>query len=255
MRRQGGAGDTAEELGIGTLPCHGEGPLASVRVLTIHPRPIDRTAIEARWRSGLETCDGKTKIAKLLRQAVRARLADPSSLEALFSTEQAAAEEGAGRENDMSGGKMFAGRQSHTRDPILLQKQSDHLSFQDSEGLERCQSALNRRPEKAAIRLDARAMDGTSLARIEHPIMDRGIVGGWSNEAFEHIDLTNEMALADPPDGRIARHGPDAPTIDCEQQDRAAGARGRSGGLAAGMASAHHDDVKSSGHSHSSCST
>ena len=71
MRRQGGAGDTAEELGIGTLSCHGEGPLASVRVLTIQPRPVDRTAIKARRRSGLETRDGKTKIAKLLRQAVR----------------------------------------------------------------------------------------------------------------------------------------------------------------------------------------
>ncbi len=74
--------------------------------------------------------------------------------------------------------------------------------------------------------------------------MDRRAVGGARHQPIEHVELADEVALADAADRRIARHLSRVFGAEGQQADaRAAAGRG-SRSFAAGMAGADDDDVK-----------
>ena len=49
-------------------------------------------------------------------------------------------------------------------------------------------------------------MHGRALGSIEQPELDAGCVGDPAHQAVERVDLADQMALAEPADGRVARH-------------------------------------------------
>jgi hypothetical protein len=104
MRPGVGPRDCAENLGHRprAVP-RGTGParaLGAVRWLFVEPRPVDRPTVEPRRRSGLEPRHRQFGAAQLLREPVRAGLADASALHPLLAAEEASAEEGPRREHD-----------------------------------------------------------------------------------------------------------------------------------------------------------
>ena len=106
-------------------------------------------------------------------------------------------------------------------------------------------SPSSRRPPRgtAAVGLDPRSPHRRSLAAVEHPAVDRGAVGGARHQPVEHVELADQMALADPADRRVARHLPDVFGAEGQQADaRAAPGRGRRS-FAAGMAGADDEHV------------
>ena len=71
-----------------------------------------------------------------------------------------------------------------------------------------------------------------------------GGVGHPAHQPVERIDLAHQMALAQAADGRVAGHLADRVAAVGEQKRPRAQARGGRGGLAAGMAAAHDDDIE-----------
>jgi hypothetical protein len=88
------------------------------------------------------------------------------------------------------------------------------------------------------------------VARTENPELDAGFVGSRSHRPAQRVDFLDQVALADAPDGRIARHLAERLDAVGEQQGAAAHARRGQRGFRAGMAASHHDDVERSIHGH-----
>jgi len=83
--------------------------------------------------------------------------------------------------------------------------------------------------EALAIGLGARAADRASLARIEHPPMDRGLISGARHDPPKRVDLSDEMPFANATNRRVARHSPNiAPPKGRQRNARAAPRRTRS---------------------------
>ena len=69
-------------------------------------------------------------------------------------------------------------------------------------------------------------------------------IGRPGHHPVEGIDLPDQMALAQPADGGIAGHLADGRRVVGEQQGPRATARRGRRGFAAGVPTAHDDDVK-----------
>src|SRR5579859_4038483 len=137
---------------------------------------------------------------------MRSGLADPTAVETLLSAKEPPPEESARREHDRPCGDPVAIGEDHAGDLTLGEEEFDDFACADAQRVVCGEAALNRGAEKSAVSLHARPMDGRALARIEHAIVDCGIVAGGGDQALEHVDLADEVALADPADRRIARH-------------------------------------------------
>jgi hypothetical protein len=74
--------------------------------------------------------------------------------------------------------------------------------------------------------------------------MDSGRVRRTRDQTVEGIDLTDEMAFAQPADGWITGHRADRSQVEAEQRDLRATSRGRRGGFGPGMAAAYDDDIE-----------
>ena len=74
--------------------------------------------------------------------------------------------------------------------------------------------------------------------------MDRCVVGGPRDQAVKGVHLAHQMALAQSPDRRVARHGADGVTGKADQRRAHAHSRGGGGRLHARMPAADNDNVK-----------
>jgi hypothetical protein len=74
-----------------------------------------------------------------------------------------------------------------------------------------------------AVDLGARAAHGGTLGAVQHPKLDAGLVGHAAHDAVQGVDLTDQMALAQAADGRVAGHLADGLKLVGQQQ----GARAR----------------------------
>src|SRR5262249_2010520 len=70
------------------------------------------------------------------------------------------------------------------------------------------------------------------------------------HSAAESVDLLDEVALANAPDGRVARHLTQRFKVVRQQQGPAAGSRRGEGGLGAGVTAADHDHIELGGKLH-----
>ena len=105
-------------------------------------------------------------------------------------------------------------------------------------------SPLHRGGIELAIGLGARTAHGRALAAVQNPELDAALVGDAAHQAVERIDLADQMAFAEPADGRIAGHGADGGELMRDQRGSRAHAGRRGRGFTAGMAAADHDDVE-----------
>jgi hypothetical protein len=92
--------------------------------------------------------------------------------------------------------------------------------------------------------LSAGATHGRTLAAIEHPELDPTGVRDPAHKSIQGIDLSDQMALTEASDRRIAGHCADGRKTVSDERCRRAHPGGRARGLAAGMAAADDDDVE-----------
>jgi hypothetical protein len=107
---------------------------------------------------------------------------------------------------------------------------------------------LHGRSVKLSIGLSARTADRRSLSPVEHSKLNAGGICDSAHKPIQRIDLSNQMALAQAPDGRIARHLADR--LEPMGYEKGCGAEARSSGcsFAAGVPSAYNNHIEAFDH-------
>ena len=106
------------------------------------------------------------------------------------------------------------------------------------------QAAADRLLVEHAVGLGPRRAHRRPLARIQHPELDPGLVGGERHRAAERVDLLDQVAFADAADRRVAGHLAEGLDAVGQQERAAAHAGGGKRGLGAGVAAADDDNVE-----------
>ena len=123
-------------------------------------------------------------------------------------------------------------------DDQVLDRGLDHLEVR--RGADR---RLHGLAVKLAVGLGAGALHRRAFAPVQHAELDAGGVGDLAHQAVQRVDLADEMALAEPANGRIAGHLADRGKAVGDQRRARAHARRGGSSLAAGMAAADDDHV------------
>ena len=213
--------------------------------LHLQARPVDGAAVEPRRRAGLQPAERKSgafQASAKGRATAPPRPGRPASAVSpmwisprrnvpVVSTTAPAANS----------------RPSARRTPVTRPFSSDQivgLAFDHRQIGGLADRRLHRRGVKLAIGLGARAAHRRAFAAIQHAELDAAAVGDPAHQAVQRVDLADQMALAEAADRRIAGHRADGRKPMGHQRGPRAHARGRSRGLAAGMAAADDDDVE-----------
>jgi hypothetical protein len=155
----------------------------------------------------------------------------------------APAQEGADGQDHGAGCDLRAIRRDDAGDAHALDDEVGDFGFPEREVRLRLQQRTHRIPVERAIRLGTRRAHRRPLARVQRAELDAGTVGGDCHRAAHGVDLSHEMALADPADRGVAAHLADRVEALCHEERARAHPRGRQGRLGAGVAAADHDDV------------
>ena len=155
------------------------------------------------------------------------------------------AQEGAGGEHHCPGPDPAAIARDDPGHATVLDHQVLDSAFDHLEIGRRPDRGLHRLAVELAIGLGARTLHGGALGAIEQAELDAGGVRHPPHQAIQRIDLAHQMPLAEPADRRIAGHLADrGEPVGHQRRARAHAGRG-SRSLAAGMAAADNNDVKS----------
>ena len=87
----------------------------------------------------------------------------------------------------------------------------------------------------SAVSLGPERVNRRPFSPVQHAVLNAGLIGRLSHFPTEGIQLPHQMALAGPPDRRVAGHVADAVQIDREADSIHAETRGRKCGLDPGM--------------------
>ena len=212
--------------------------------LHFEARPVDGAAVEPRRRAGLQPPELQAQRVEPLGKLERRGFADPAGRDFLLAHMDEAVEERAGRQNHGARPRSrapIAAIRPTTR-PSSTSRSSTPPSMTSRFGGRR-DRGLHGLAIELAVGLGAGAVHGRALGAVEQAELDAGRVGDPAHQAVERIDLADQMALAEPADGRIARHFADRREGVRDQRRARADARRGGGRLGAGMPAANDDDV------------
>ncbi|MEY9611533.1 hypothetical protein ABIF21_004407 [Bradyrhizobium elkanii] len=206
--------------------------------------PVDRSAVEARRRSGLEPAERKPCPFEGSRQAHGRRLADPARRPILLPEMDQTAQKGAGRDDNRTRRQPATIAQANAGHATIGDDQFIRLAFDDAEVRGLGDRRLHRRGVELAVSLGPGATDRRTLPAIEHAKLDAAGVGHPAHQTIQRVDFADQMALAEPPDGGIARHRANGRETMGHQGGLCTHPGRSARGFAAGMAAADDDDVK-----------
>ncbi len=227
-----------------------EDRLGAIARLLREAREIDRAPVDPGRRPGLQPSHRQVQLAQARGQRERGRITRPSRPVPGHADVDEAAEECPGGEHDGRGPQLQADRGHRAHDPISLHEQVVDRRLEEPEvglGLE---PAADRAAVEHPIRLGARRAHRRSLARVQGPELDAGLVGGECHGAAQGVDLPHEVPLADAADRGIARHLAQRLEGMGEQARAGAGPGRRERRLRAGVTAANDDDVETMGGMH-----
>ena len=155
-----------------------------------------------------------------------------------------AVEKRARRQDHRPGPDDLARPRHHPSDPAVLDHQILHRGFDHGQTGRRLQRRLHRLPVELAIRLGARPLHRRPLAPVEQPELDARRIRDPSHQPVQRVHLAHQMPLAEPADGRVARHLADGRAL-LRHQRRARAEPGRGGsGLHPGVPAANDQNVE-----------
>ena len=216
---------------------------------------VDAAAVDARRGAGLQAADAQVQIAQAGRQAIGRRIAGPAARMTFQSDVDLAAEKRAHGEDDAAGPEFDAAPGEAAHRASAFDEQVGNLLLEQRQMGLALQHAAYGALVQLTIRLRAGGANRRALARIQGAELDAGFVGGERHGTAQRVDLLDQMALPDPADGRITAHLSERFHVVRQQNRTAAHARGRQGGLCAGMPTAHHQHIVFAGKTHRSETT
>ena len=114
-----------------------------------------------------------------------------------------------------------------SRDGAGVGRDPSRFPFDDGQICRLADELLHGAPIELSVGLGARPLNGGTLAAVEDAELDAGGVGGARHHAVERVDLAHQMAFAQAPDRRIARHFADRCEAMGDERRRGAAASGR----------------------------
>ena len=276
-----GEGDVATDLRLDDLlGAEAEGSGIGVAGLLFEGIPADGAAVEAGRRAGLEAAGAQAEGAQCFAEQDAGGLAAAAGGIALFAAVDEAVEEGAGGDDGGAGKEVAAVAELEAEDAATgadgredtipsIHQASIGLMF--PVGCSLFRSSMTRSTTSAwrmwrpgwdfenlahldavelLVALGARAPDGGAAGGVEQAELDADGVGDFAHDAAESVDFADQMALGDAADGGVAAHLGDEVEVHGDERGLEAHARGGHGGLAAGVARAHHGDIVLFGKSH-----
>ncbi len=215
-----------------------------VGLLLVEAGPVDRAAVEARRRAGLEASESEAEAGEGLRQADRRTLTDPTRGNSGLADMDEAAEKGSGGQHDGGRRQGTPIREADAADGAALNEEVFGLSGDNRQAARRPKRGLHVAGIEAPVGLRARTPDRRALAAVQQPELNAGPIRDPAHESVEGVDLADEVPLPEPADGRIARHRPDR--LEPVRDERRLRPDPRSSGrrLGAGMSPTDHDDIE-----------
>ena len=208
--------------------------------LQLHLRHVDRAAVDARRRAGLEPAHTQAKRRKLLRKTdARLHAVRAGGIGAVAGDDAGIQIRAGG--ND-AGTHLI--HRAEARDdggdlPVRQPEGGDHGLF-EVQILLPLERALHILLIPPAVRLRAQGVDGRALAQVQHPVLDARAIGRLRHLAAERVELAHEMALPRTADGGIAGHIADRVQIDRKHDGLQPHPRAGQPGLDPGVARADH---------------
>ena len=215
--------------------------------LQLHLRHVDRAAVDARRRAGLEPAHTQAKRRKLLRKTdarlhpvraggIGAVAGDDAGIQIRTGGNDAGAHLIHRAEARDDGGDL----------PVRQPEGGDHGLF-EVQILLPLERALHILLIPPAVRLRAQGVDGRALAQVQHPVLDARAIGRLRHLAAERVELAHEMALPRAADGGIAGHIAHCVQVDREAHGPQPHPRGGQGGFYPGVSRADDGDIKCAG--------
>ena len=218
--------------------------VAGLRLATAE---VDRAAVQARRRAGLQAPLRQLELLQAHRQADGRRVARAAGLVVVQPDVDAPVQEGAGRQHHRPRPEGNAHLRDGAHHAVALQQQVvDGLLEQHQIGLV-LQPAADGGLVQHAVGLRARSAHGGALAAVENAELDARLIGGQRHRAAQRVDLAHQVTLADAADAGVAAHLPQRLDVVRQQQRARAHAGGRQRRLGAGVAATDDDDIKGFG--------
>jgi len=211
--------------------------------LQFHLRHINRAAVHARRRAGLEPAHAQAKRRKLLRKTdARLHAVRAGGIGAVAGDDAGIQIRAGG--ND-AGAHLI--HRAEARDdggdlPVRQPEGGDHGLF-EVQILLPLERALHILLIPPAVRLRAQGVDSRALAQVQHPVLDARAIGRLRHLAAERVELAHEMALPRTADGGITGHIADRVQIDRKHDGLQPHPRAGQSGLDPGVARADHGHV------------
>ncbi len=163
---------------------------------------VERAAVEARRRAGLQAPDPERQLAQARREAVRRRVPDASAFAALEPDVHASAEEGADRQHDRARRGSSRRRRHDAGDATARDDQVRDFRLQQFKPGLRLEQVGGSRAYRVCGRLRPRRAHGRTLARVQGAELDARAIGGARHRAAQRVDLADQVPLADAADRR-----------------------------------------------------
>ena len=205
---------------------------------------VHGAGVHARGRAGLEPAHGKSESLAAFRERSRRGKAVGAGIAQHLAHDRPPAQVGAGREDRGLTRPHRARRRHDGADRAArIQLDGDDLRLLDAQMRLRLQRVLHDLLIAPPVRLRAQGVDGGTLAAVEHPVLDAGLIRRARHLAAEGVKLAHEMALARAADGGVAGHVPHGVQIDRKAHGVEPQPRGGQRRLDAGVSRADHGDV------------
>ena len=214
-----------------------------VTALFREPGIVDRAAVDARRRAGLQAIDRNRQFAHAFREALRGRIAGSATGMVRGADMDPAGEKRSGSQHDRSRTEAQTHLGHHAgHAPALDDEVVDRL-LEHAEVRLRLDHRADRRPVQHAVGLAARRAYRGALRSIQRAPLDTGAIRSLAHRATERVDLAHEVALADAANRRVAAHLADRFDAMAEQQRVRTTARRGKRSFGAGVATTDDDDV------------
>ena len=220
-----------------------EGKHGGIRIarLDFETREVDALLFEPRRRSGLQASESKPDGLQGPGELDGSFFARTAGTKLLLPQMAESIQESAGSQNDAGRVDPIAGSGFDAGDSVPNSQQGRSLCLDDREAVLTMEPMLHLLPVEFLVALGSRSLDGGAATPIEQAEMDSVGIPHLADEAPQRIDLPNQVALADAPDGRVARHLGNHFPVDGDQGGIGAHS-GRSGRRLATRVSAPNDN-------------
>jgi hypothetical protein len=153
-----------------------------------------------------------------------------------------------GGQDDRSARKLTPIRQRDCCNPMVFNNNIMSIPFGYLQVVVIENFALHSETIQLPVGLGARPANRRSLSSVEQAELDAGGIRNATHQSIKSVNLPHKMALAKTADRGIAGHNADCVALVRNQCRSCAKPSSRAGGLAASMATADYNDIKSLTH-------